>query len=32
MNLYGLSETSGAIVMTWLADQQALLHSIGKPL
>lgn len=33
MNLYGLSETSGAIVMTpWQADQQALLHSIGKPL
>ena len=33
MNLYGLSETSGAIVMTpWHASQQALLHSIGKPL
>ncbi|MDR2297093.1 MAG: AMP-binding protein [Comamonas sp.] len=33
MNLYGLSETSGAIVMTpWQASQQALLHSIGKPL
>ncbi len=33
MNLYGLSETSGAIAMTpWQADQQALLHSIGKPL
>lgn len=33
MNLYGLSESSGAIVMTpWQADQQALLQSIGKPL
>lgn len=33
MNLYGLSETSGAIVMTpWQASQQALLQSIGKPL
>ncbi|MEG0936617.1 MAG: class I adenylate-forming enzyme family protein [Comamonas sp.] len=33
MNLYGLSETSGAIVMTpWQASQEALLQSIGKPL
>ncbi|WP_027015101.1 class I adenylate-forming enzyme family protein [Comamonas composti] len=33
MNLYGLSETSGAIVMTpWNADQHSLLHSIGRPL
>ncbi|MEG0139686.1 MAG: class I adenylate-forming enzyme family protein [Comamonas sp.] len=33
MNLYGLSETSGAIAMTpWQASQEALLQSIGKPL
>ena len=33
MNLYGLSETSGAIVMTpWQASQETLLQSIGKPL
>ncbi len=33
MNLYGLSESSGAIVMTpWGASQQALLETIGKPL
>ena len=33
MNLYGLSESSGAIVMTpWDAEQQALLQSIGEPL
>ena len=33
MNLYGLSETSGAIVMTpWQASHEALLQSIGKPL
>ena len=33
MNLYGLTEASGAIVMTpWDAQQQELLRSIGKPL
>lgn len=33
MNLYGLTESSGAIVMTpWDAQQEELLHSIGKPL
>ncbi len=33
MNLYGLSESSGAIVMTPRgASQEALLNSIGKPL
>ncbi len=33
MNLYGLSETSGAIVMTpWDSSDEQLKHSIGKPL
>lgn len=33
MNLYGLTESSGAIVMTpWDAQQEELLRSIGKPL
>ena len=33
MNLYGLSESSGAIVMTpWQASPKALLQSIGTPL
>lgn len=33
MNLYGLSESSGALVMTpWEADRAAVLSSIGRPL
>lgn len=33
MNLYGLSESSGALVMTpWDADRAAVLSSIGRPL
>ncbi len=33
MNLYGLSESSGALVMTpWDADREAVLSSIGRPL
>lgn len=33
MNLYGLTETSGAILMTpWDAQRDELLHAIGKPL
>ncbi|SFV12380.1 class I adenylate-forming enzyme family protein [Pseudoduganella namucuonensis] len=33
MNLYGLTETSGAVVMTpWDAQRDELLRSIGKPL
>ncbi len=33
MNLYGLSESSGALVMTpWNADRAAVLSSIGRPL
>ncbi|WP_040778752.1 class I adenylate-forming enzyme family protein [Nocardia pneumoniae] len=33
MNLYGLSETSGAVVMTsWDDDRDTLAHSIGRPL
>jgi len=33
MNLYGLSESSGAIVMTpWECDDESLMTSIGRPL
>ena len=33
MNLYGMSESSGALVMTpWDADREAVLSSIGRPL
>ncbi|MGJ7544724.1 class I adenylate-forming enzyme family protein [Variovorax sp. LT1R16] len=33
MNLYGLSEASGALVMTpWQCNDEALMHSIGAPL
>lgn len=33
MNLYGLSEASGALVMTpWQCSDEALMHSIGAPL
>jgi len=33
MNLYGLSESSGAVVMTpWHADREAVLSAIGRPL